>query len=323
VMENARIHIPLLEGEYNPPWKIRSLAQILFLDVVTTVTPGPLYALREEILPKYREAFQLEKRRGRSDVEVSSLSSAAVVDRLYQRALKSLKLPPEVQSAMKAHRLLYDAGEALIAWSEAFNLRGKRCGADLTDHADRPGATLQHRGWPIVAALQTILFWHFHPVGWIWERRDPPRWCPPVFTLHEPPLDPEALPPVELFVTVQAPDGKESRKIGVPGWCVGLETEKQFRQRVGEAFGRWMDNYIAGRRESARAAGLEETPSKQKLPLHFSWAAKYQIDKISPSKLAREYRVATDTVKAGIQGALELLNLERRPPQRGGIKAVR
>ena len=320
--EDVRIQIPLLEGEYNPRWKIQSLAQILFLDIVARVTPGPLYALRDDVLPKYRAAFKFERDRRRADVDISNLSIHAVVDLLYSRPLTGLKLPRRVRDAMKTHRLLYDAGAALILWSEQFNLTGNRCVPDLIDPADGPESPLQHRCWPIVAALQTILFWHFHKIGWIWERRDPPGWCPPVLRLHEPRPEPEALPPVELFVTAQSPDGKGNREIDVPGWYVELETETQFRQRVGEAFNRWMDGYIIGRRESARAAGLEENPGSRKLLLQFTWFARYQIENISPAKLAREYEVKKAAVEDGIDAASELIHLQKRPPQRGGRKGT-
>jgi hypothetical protein len=105
VMEDARIDIPLLAGDYNPSWVIRERARSLFLDIVAKVTPAPLYALRDEILPRYRAAFKFENTKRRPDVEISKLASAAVADLLYSRALTSLKLPKEVQEAMKAHRL--------------------------------------------------------------------------------------------------------------------------------------------------------------------------------------------------------------------------
>jgi hypothetical protein len=223
---------------------------------------------------------------------------------------------------MNTHLLFYDAGAALIAWSETYNLTGKGCVSDRAAPIGRPEPTLQHRCWPILTALQTILFWQFHPSGSRWELSDPPRWCPPVLTLQEPVPEPEVLPPIQLRVSVQIPVSKKLREVEAPGWYMGLETELQFRGRMGEAFNRWMDSYIAGRRESAHAAGLEQTPGKQKLVLHFTWAAKYQIGKISPPKLALEYHVKTDTVKVGIHGALELIHLKRRPPQRGGLKGT-
>lgn len=101
---------------------------------------------------------------------------------------------------------------------------------------------------------------------------------------------------------------------------MGLETKAQFRKRMCDAFARWMDNHIAGREESARAGGLEKTPGKSKLELHFRWAASYQIDEISPARLSKEYRVDKDTIEEGIQSALTLIHLERRPPKRGGLK---
>jgi len=168
-----------------------------------------------------------------------------------------------------------------------------------------------------------VLFWQFHPKGSKWERPDPPRWCPPFLALEESTPEPELLPPIQLRVSVQNPDNNESQEVNAPGWYLEFETELKFRRRMTESFNRWMDDHVASRRRSACAAGLEETPGKQKLMLHFTWAAKYQIDKVSPATLAREWNVKADAVEAGIHVALDLIGLERRPPQRGGKKITR
>jgi hypothetical protein len=124
-------------------------------------------------------------------------------------------------------------------------------------------------------------------------------------------------------VEVQHHSGKGSREIDVPGWYVELETEPQFRTRMKEAFDRWLENYIGERQRSAHAAGFEKVPGKRKLVLHFAWAAKYQILRLSPAKIAREHGVAEDTVHDGIEAALDLIHLERRAPNRGGLKGER
>lgn len=319
-MENGRIPIPLLGGHYHPLWKIQSRAQVFFLDIVGRITPKPLYVLRDEVLPKYRDAFKFEREHHQPYDQVDRLSRFAVVDLV--RGAELGVLPEEVQEANKAHSSLYDAGAALIDWCKEFNLLGKST-VSGDDHVEIEDGAFQQDHWPIVAALQTILFWHFHPIGWIWERRNPPSWCPPVLTLHEPTPEPEALPPIELRVSIQEPDSNISREIDAPGWYIGLETELQFRERMRDAFNLWLESYIARRERHARAAGLVRTPSKRKLTLHFTWAAKYQIDNVSPSRLAREYRVAKDTIEEGIQSALDLIHLARRSPNRGGLKGSR
>lgn len=323
VNENARIRIPLLDGEFGTLARIRAHAQILFLDIITRVTPAPLHSLRDEILPKYREAFDSEKRRSRSGIEIGKLATDAMVDLLYIQELAVKEFPRELVDLMNEHPLIYDAGAALLNWSDRFSLRGTSYLRGRADDADGPESSLKQRCWPVIKALQTIMFWHFHTKGSRWSRPDPPRWCPPVLTLEEPPaLTPECLPPIRLHVIGQDPGSKDSRVIA-PGWYVEWETEQQFRRRMEESFSRWLDGHVADRRQSAYAAGLDEIPGKQKLLLHFTWAAKFQIEKVSPPKLAREWRVTKDTVDAGIDGALDLIGIERRPPQRGGVKKAR
>jgi len=63
--------------------------------------------------------------------------------------------------------------------------------------------------------------------------------------------------------------------------------------------------------------------NKSKLALHLKWAAKYQVGKVSRERLAKEYRVAQDTIEEGIQTSLDLIHLARRPPSRGGLKRSR
>lgn len=322
--ENVRVRIPLLDGEFSTSARIRSHAQIFFLDIVTKVAPSPLYSLRDEILPKYHAAFDFEKSRDQSDIEIGKLATGALVDLFYSQELAVTEPPREVVDRKNEHPLIYDAGAALLEWSDRFNLKGTPYLTGSTDDADGPESSSKQRCWPVIVALKTILFWEFHPMGFRWTRPDPPRWCPALLTLEKPPEGPpEMLPPIQLQTILQNPDGKGSRETDAPGWYLELETEPQFRKRMKKSFGRWMNDHVANRRRSAYAAGLEETPGKQKLLLHFTWTAKFQINKTSPTELARESRVDTDTVDTGIKGALDLIGLERRPPQRGGIKKVR
>ena len=46
VKENVRIRIPLLDGEFSTAARIRSHAQILFLDIITKVAPHPFFDRR-------------------------------------------------------------------------------------------------------------------------------------------------------------------------------------------------------------------------------------------------------------------------------------
>ncbi len=229
-------------------------------------------------------------------------------------------LPKEVRDFRKEHPLLYKAGQDLISWSERFNLKAKeRTVADWivadSDFFDDY--------WPIATALQTIIFWHFDTRGPLWEKRNPPAWCPPLFRLsaelrdHQP--TPELLPPVNLRVNAMNPQNTVY-EIEAPGWYVTLEKKPEFRKRMCESFDRWLDTYMAERENAALAAGLLPTPEKRKLVLQFTWVARYQIEKTSSANLAREYRRKPATVDDGIDSGLELIHLEKRPAERGGAK---
>jgi hypothetical protein len=88
---------------------------------------------------------------------------------------------------------------------------------------------LRHSCWPIVAALQTMLFWNYHPLGSIWERRNPPGWCPPIFTLQQPVPEPEVLPPIQLRISVPDHVAEDSRETDAPGWYLDYAHNQRSR----------------------------------------------------------------------------------------------
>ena len=67
------------------------------------LTPAPLYSLRNEILPKYRTAFEFERNGEGSDIEISKLATEAVMNLLYKRCFAGQELPSEVAEVMNAH----------------------------------------------------------------------------------------------------------------------------------------------------------------------------------------------------------------------------
>lgn len=301
--DSERMMIPLLTGAFERSQAIRCRAQILFLDIVASTTPAPLIALRDEVLPCYRAVFKVEKERGIPDAETSALSCSALVDLVH--------------GSTNAHVLLRAAGEELIRWSERFNLKAKQ--HSLADRATQD-PEFYDEYWPIATALETILFWHFHPIGPIWERHH--RWRPPLFRLtvelQAPPVS-EALPTIRLQSNVIDP----TNGVDAPGWQMTLETASDFRKRMRSAFECWLDGHIAGREASARAAGLVPAPEKRKLVPQFTWLARYQVEKISSAKLGRDYNLTTATIEDGIESALKLIHLEKRPAERGGAKGDR
>jgi hypothetical protein len=321
VRDPERIDLPLLSGEFNRPEAIRSRAQILFLSIVADKTPKPLYALRDEVLPRYREAFKVEREFATPNAEASAVSCHALVGLVYGSAMKDADLPKVVRDSRKEHPLIYAAGEELIRWSERFNLKAKERGI-----SDRLAADSEFVDdyWPIATALETIIFWHFDPRGLLWEKRNPPAWSPPLFRLKaemqrlQP--EPESLPPVNLRASAMDTQTNTVQEIDAPGWYVTLEKKSEFRKRMSEAFDRWLDAHIVARENAALAAGLLRAPEKRKLVLQFTWLAKYQIDGASPEKLALEYKRSVATVEDGIEAALALAHLKKRPPARGGHK---
>ena len=80
VRKTVRNYVPGLGGEYFSQDEIRSCAREHFLWAVTAVTPAPLCSLRDEILPKFQAAFEIEKRRLNSFVGVKEVSLQALVD---------------------------------------------------------------------------------------------------------------------------------------------------------------------------------------------------------------------------------------------------
>jgi hypothetical protein len=319
--KSARIAIPLLDGAFNSPRDIRSRAQVFFLSIVMTETPAPLFSLRDDVLPEYLNAFKFERERGVKASDISRLAIHAVVDLLWIKRLKNSAVPNEVQTARTDHQLIYRAGTAMILWCEQFSLKA-RSGGGVAGSSD--DSSTEDESWPVIAALQTIFFWCFHPIGYIWMGSTPPKWCPPLFVLKPSVPDGEVvLPTIQLRAkSVDQLSGAVS-EIDAPGWYPTLEDAPAFRKRMRHAFGEWLNHYMAGQRKVARAAGLLPAPEKRKLALHFTWLAKYQIDKVSPERLAREYRVAKTTVEDAIDDALVLIHLEKRLPVRGGSKGMK
>jgi hypothetical protein len=315
--KSDRIAIPLLEGAFNDPLVVRAHAQEFFLSIVMEKTPAPLYSLRDDVVPRYVEAFTFELRNGVEQVEIGGMTVRAIVDLVWINRSKQSALPEEVLASRRDHPLLYTAGEALILWCERFSLKAADSGSESEAREDSNGG---ERSWPLLVALQTVFFWCFDPIGHVWARSNPPKWRPPFFRLKPVVPDNEILPPIQLRTdSVDLSSGNVS-EIDVPGWYISLETAPAFRKRMHDAFEQWLGKYVAAREKVALEAGLQRTPEKRQLVLQFTWLAKYQIDKVSPQRLAREYKRAVATVEEGIDTALELIQLEKRAPVRGGTK---
>ena len=316
----GRLYIPAINGEFAREDQILSRAQEFFLVVVQSATPEPLYALRDNILAKYREAFQLEKDRGRSDEEVRRLSIRAFVDVVLGREIDGLESVREFQEVRKAAELLYDASAELINWSRKFNLIGKRANIDRTEDLDAAKSARRDAVWPLVVGLETIFHWHFAPAGWLFGLRNPPQWRPPVALFKDSLKPPEILPPIKLRSLVQhpspSPEHGELSEVDTVDWHIGLELERQFRARLQRDFELWLDRHVAERNESARSSGLIKIPGKRE-QIHFSWAARYQVRGTSAATIARECKdggthVTESAVENGVRRVLDLIRLERR-----------
>jgi hypothetical protein len=224
------IYVPRITGEFATEDQILARAQEYFLIVVQKVTPGPLYALRERVLPRYREAFYFEKGRGQSDHEIQALSVRGMIDVVLSDEIADLKSLPAFQAEWATSQRMYDASAELVAWCKRFNLTGRR--EDLTEPADPSVLRSRRRDaiWPLVAALETILHWHFAPAGRLWERQNPPSWRPPERLFREAPFPLETLPPIRLkSVAVWQPTtAKDSAEVNA--------LHEDARQRLLEAY---------------------------------------------------------------------------------------
>jgi hypothetical protein len=291
VKSTGRTYIPVLKGEFLTKDEIQFWAQEFFLSVVSQVTPDPLYFLDKEVLPKYAAAFKLERRLGKTGLDLFGLSLEALVE---------VALRNEAISTATKSSPLHHVARELVAWGERFNLKGARgVAGDATKESN-----ISNRLWPLVAALETIHHWAL--------TRD----IVPMFR-HKPyefPSEKVALPPIQLRTNHH--DGRKMVEIDTPGWYVSVERESNFRRRVSADFKRWLDTYVTRRKESTRTAGLLKAPGKRDLQ-HFIWTAKYQIGGIPASNIAKEYGVTPEAARSGIEDILNLIGLEPRPGRTG------
>lgn len=113
-----------------------------------------------------------------------------------------------------------------IGWSKTFNLRGKQNKIDKAADQSVVRSARADAIWPLLAALETILHWHFAPAGWLWERRDPPQWRPPVHLFKNPPGVFETMPPIQLTsIAAWQPANAEQRAAII---AVHEEAERRF-----------------------------------------------------------------------------------------------
>ena len=119
----AHPYIPSITGDYASKDLILARAREFFLTVIQTVKPKPLFALRDDVLPKYEAAFDFEKSQGCSELELRKLSCQALADMVLRDELEGLESLSEFQVACADFRRLYDASAALIAWSKTVSFR--------------------------------------------------------------------------------------------------------------------------------------------------------------------------------------------------------
>jgi hypothetical protein len=294
--------IPFTQGAYVREEQLRARAQEFFLWVVHGMTSTPLYRLRDQIFPKYCAAFELEAGQDRTGSEIRNHAYQILVDVTLAAELEGLSALPEFQAEQAGFRLLYDATEELTSWANRFNLRGTQ-----SDVADAPNAasaavTRQRVLWPVIAALETVLDWQFGPTGWLRRSQKPPLWRAPIWLPRLLPEQGEKLPGIKLRVpvcrfprTAALDSPAVTEGIDQPAWQLEYETEEQFRERVRGSFELWLDAYINSKTEEARQNCLLEVPGKRQLN-HFQWAARYQIDGVSCSAIAKPNELTADAV---------------------------
>jgi hypothetical protein len=328
--KTGRTYIPALMGEYVSEDELRSWAQEFFLNAVWNAAPAPLYALRDEIFPIYRDAFNFSKRHKHSNNEAMKLAIQAFTHVIVTDQIDGgLKLGAEYQTIRASAPRWYEGSERLLDWSKRFNLVGRRVEVDEAADPKRVKSARMDSMWPLVAALETVLMWHScarvvqTPAGL-------PMWRPRPF---KGPKEPEVLKPIYLKTLLHDPrasissellekldpDGPPARnptEVDTPGWYLELEEEASFRKRISKDFERWLSGYIANRHESAKASGLLKGPGKRDLA-RFAWAAQYQVKGTHASALAEQYGVSNEAVVDGINWVLDLIRLVPRAGRRG------
>ena len=287
-----RITFPGLHGAYQRPEDIRSWTQNFFLTMVWNVAQAPLHSLRDDVWPKYTAVFKSEQDRRVPAEEIQERAIAVLRETLrldQPHPSKSTSKP----KALRSGRALRAATE-LIHWGKRFNLR----------RTLDPG----NEGWPLIAALETMFYWHFERKGEVFEMYGAPMWRQKKLSFDG---RPAALGPIQL--TFQHPGVVPQ---DTSDWWIEMEPESAFRRKVLKDFKRWLDNYVTARIASAKAAGFEKLPGKRDLA-PFQWAAMFQVGGRSASDIAKEYNVTADAVEDGIQSVLSLIALERRAVKRG------
>ena len=305
--DTSRIRRPGLHGAYLPAETILAWEQYFFLQIIWNVAQEPLHSLRDELLPKYSAAFKCEQDKGTTRVEIYRLCVETLLEILRLDELTRTERFTKTQ-ATQPGRALSKAAREMVAWSERFNLRGKRTQSYKAEDSDIAKSVRLQAAWPSIAALDTLFYWHFERHRRAEEGRGAPVWGKIINFPSAPVLDPvlqRALHHDRVQVEF------ESR-----GWNMGMETESTFRQRILRDFERWRDNHIAARIEAALAVGLVKVPGKRDLN-HFIWTAMFQVGGASATKISRRFNVTVDAVESAIEGVLNLIQLERRAVKRG------
>lgn len=330
-----RTFIPALMGEYVSEDDLLTWSREFFLNSVWNAAPAPLYCLRDEILPRYRAVFK-RKRTLHHLEDVKQRSVTALVDVVIADAGEELKSLPEYQSIRRSSLTLYETVEQLLAWSKRFNLTGTSARLNESANEKEVRRARLDSIWPVVAALETLLMWHFSSKRQLLPLKLPPMWRsmhsklpsnPPTLgsiLLRTSHLDPRANVPRELLKRLDpnGPSVRDPEEIDTPGWYLHYEQEHSFRRRVSYDFKRWLDRYVAAQHDSARAAGLVKAPGRRDLA-RFVWAARYQVNGARTSDLAKQYNVSKEAVVEGINWVLKLIRLEPRRGCRGPTRGRR
>ena len=198
-----RVYGPGITGEYATEDQVLSWAREYFLLMVQAHTPKPLFALRDDVFPKYRSWFRAQERRGKPRTEIQALSCQALVHAVIADEIVGVRSLKEFRQARKASPALYTASAALIDWSKQHNLVGKRIEIDPSADPKVIQSARTDAIWPLLVGLETILHWHFARAGWLrWARSGSPHWRPPIEFFKDAPLPSGTLPPIQLKLRI-------------------------------------------------------------------------------------------------------------------------
>jgi hypothetical protein len=120
----------------------------------------------------------------------------------------------------------------------------------------------------------------------------------------------EWFPPAEGGTTAGA-----GEPLTFPGWDPGYERWTDWVARLRRNFRDALPAYR--KREEARVHAARMVPNTTKLAAHFVWLARYHVGREDYGPIANDVGQERTTVRNGVRGAAQLIDLKIRDPRKG------